>query len=83
MGMKISLLVLSFLAGSSLFGMTGKGLPASIAELDSNKNAKIDAEEVQLAIEAYIYGDPRFNEKRIDEIIEYYFAQFEAPQSKK
>jgi len=77
MGMKNLLFVFSIFISSALFASSADGLPESISELDINKNAKIDAEEVQFAIEAYIFGDQRFNEKRIDEIIEYYFAQFD------
>lgn len=77
MGMKNLLFVISFLLCSPLFAMSTAGLPESLSDLDINKNARIDAEEVQAAIEAYIFGDQRFNEKRIDEIIDYYFAQFD------
>jgi len=77
MGMKNLLFALSIFVSSALFASSADGLPESLSELDINKNTKIDAEEVQLAIEAYIFGDQRFNEKRIDEIIDYYFAQFD------
>ena len=76
--MKNFLFVISFLLCSPLFAMSADGLPESLSDLDINKNARIDAEEVQAAIEAYIYGDLRYTEKRIDEIIEYYFAQFDS-----
>ncbi len=78
MGMKNLLLVLSIFITTSLFARSADGLPESISELDTNKNARIDAEEVQFAIEAHVFGDPRFDEKRIDDIIEYYFAQFDS-----
>lgn len=53
------------------------GLPEDFLEIDYNKNQKLDAEEVQAAIEAYIFGDPRFDETKVDRIIEFYFTQFE------
>lgn len=59
------------------FAHASSGLPKDFLEIDYNKNQKLDAEEVQAAIEAYIFGDPRFDEAKVDRIIEFYFKQFE------
>lgn len=71
----------SLLLSCSLCSMSSanasNGLPEDFLEIDYNKNQKLDAEEVQAAIEAYIFGDPRFDETKVDRIIEFYFTQFE------
>jgi hypothetical protein len=59
------------------FANVSNGLPKDFAEIDHNKNQKLEAKEVQAAIDAYIFGDPRFDEAKVDRIIEYYFTQFE------
>lgn len=70
-------LLLSCSLCSMSFAHASNALPEDFLEIDYNKNQKLDAEEVQAAIEAYIFGDPRFDEAKVDRIIEFYFTQFE------